>query len=655
MPATRTCACGCRRALPANSTIRRKYLNDQHRDRVKKRRQRARQLAADKDRRIDAKPFEDQSVSYIGRDTSKDGRASARRGRGYEEFVESGWPVELQAGRTTTGEAAAALDTSPANVSRWMAAFIEDQANEVARESWVRDDEVEEALLSLRPFMARFHSDLLYAPYYDEWEAEVDGVIGTGGRLCLLAPQRHSKTEFLIRYCQRRIAADPDICILWVGRSKELAEESVGMLRQLLEQEDFCESVLGPGEKFQPPPRSGKSWTDEKFTVAQRTKVRKSPTVRALGIGGTTSGRDADLIVVDDPQEREDCISPTTREKQARWFLTTLLARKMEHTGIALITSRRHLDDIPGRLVRDHADDWRMVTYRAHAIDCPKPEDDPDAHTDCVLWPELRSFRFLMGQKRADVAFFECNYQNNPTADSLVLIKAEDLERCKDYDRRIGALPKGATQLIVGIDPAEAKPVAAVLWAWQPEGGRMHIVDTMEADPGIRGGRQIVEGWHQKYGVTDFVVEKNIAQSWWQDKELRDYRARNGIPEVRQHYTSATNKMDPSHGVPKMFNDMRTQPPKITFPYADRETREKMDRFLQTILLFDPDNAGNKHADDDLPMAAWFAHHVMQGWSRTASSTAVADYPQTAWNPMWRTAYPRIDRGEVDYEELAYA
>jgi len=980
----RTCACGCGRALPRDATSRRRYYDDVHRDRAKKRRYRREHRDPSKDLRIDAKPVDGRVLAFKGREESEDGRASARRGAGYEAFRRTPWPGLIADGTVTNGEVATELGTTGANVSRWMAAYVEDLAAEAAMADWTRSDEVERALLAYEPFTRRFHPDALIPDFHLEWEEEIDGVVGNGGRLALLAPQRHGKlladstpvltpdgwrthgdlkvgdrvyapdgsattvigvkpkdvasvevefsdgqvikchpehlwtvydrglrryvtretrqltgrvimqgrrnllvdwteplqapeadlpidpyllgawlgdgqsdsaticgeptdlaaielelkvrgfepsrrwthpttgvgyigfrvaervgrgapnvwrelglyadkhvpdvyytgserqrrdllaglvdtdgsvdtdgrvrfttvsprlrddvvklvatfgyhpcvtevepdpapdaaiqgrrtvyvvawtphdgrmqgwaidrkrtvrrgpvrhdrrtivdirpaaepepghciavdhasqlylagdrlvpthnTEFLIRYCQRRIAADPDICILWVSRAKELAEESVGMLRQLLEDEQFCAAVLGPGEEFKPQARSGKSWTDEKFTVAQRTRVRKSPTVRALGIGGTTSGRDADLIIVDDPQEREDCVSPTTREKQARWFFTTLLARKMEHTGLALITSRRHIDDIPGKIAKDHAGDWRMVTYRAHKLGCPKPDENSERHDDCVLWPELRSHRFLMGQKRADVAFFECNYQNNPTADSLVLIKAEDLERCKDRGRRIGQAPKGATRLIAGIDPAEAKPVAAVLWAWCPDGS-MHVVDTMEADPGIRGGRQIVTGWHQKYGCREFVVETNMAQSWWQDRELRDYCSRNGIPTVREHYTSRMNKMDPSHGVPKMFNDMRTQPPKVTFPYADRETRDKIDRLLETYLLFDPDYAGNKHADDDLPMASWFGHHVMQGWTSQVIDTAKVDYHQTVWTSSWGTRYPSVTRG----------
>jgi len=631
--AVRTCACGCGEALAKGARWNRIYLNDKHQRRQTARNYNARKRTSERGIRNDRKRVgtgSGDALSFKGKDESLDNRGSYRRGPKYEAFCETDYPEAILSSEMTNGQVASEYGASHADISRWMAAYLEDRQTGAALKDWTRDEAVDAALMSYQPFVEHFHPEALIPDFHLEWEQEIDGVVGNGGRLVLLAPQRHGKTEFLIRYCQRRIAADPDICILWVSRAKELAEESVGMLRQLLEDEKFGEAVLGPGQTFRPPARSGKSWTDEKLTVGQRTRIRKSPTVRALGIGGTTSGRDADLIIVDDPQEREDCVSPTTREKQSRWFMTTLLARKMEKTGIALITSRRHIDDIPGKLIKDHAEDWRTIIYRAHKLGCPKPEADSADHADCILWPELRSHKFLMGQKRADVAFFECNYQNNPSADSLVLIKAEHLERCKDFSRSVGAMPKNATRYIAGIDPAEAKPVAAVLWAWEPS-GTMHIVDTLEAEPGVRGGRQIVTTWFKKYACREFVVEKNIAQSWWQDKELSDFCARNGIPKVREHYTDRTNKMDPKNGVPSMYNDMRTDPPKITFPYGDRDSQQQMDRLLRTFLLFDPDHAGGKHADDDLPMAAWFGHHVMQKWTVQRQDVAEYDYSQTQW------------------------
>lgn len=644
MTVTKKCACGCGEALPAGAHALAKYVDAKHRRRMEARRRRARQRDESKPRRFDAKPTEDQGFAWKSKVESKDGRASARRGPGYEKFRQTEWPDRIISGEASHTDAQRALGETGANVSRWMAAYYEDMALGKARDGWEQADDVQTAMLDYEAFTRRFHPEAEIPGYHLEWEQEIDGVVGTGGRLCLLAPQRHGKTEFLIRYCQRRIAEDPNICILWVSRAKELAEESVGLLRQYLEQEDFCEAVLGPGETFKPDTRSGRSWTDEKFTVAQRDRPRKSPTVRALGIGGTTSGRDADIIIVDDPQEREDCESPTTNEKQFRWFVTTLAARKMSYTGLALITSHRHMKDIPKRLMRDHAEDWRFLVYQAHDPTCTIPESREDEHVDCLLWPNAPhiDFKFLMGQKRADPAFYQCNYMNDPKTDGTVVITAEDIDVTKDHERRAGDIPRGVARLVAGIDPADAKPVAAVLWGFESDWGdknqgRRHVIDIMEAEPGVRGAREILSGWKQRYGCTLFVVESNMAQSWWQDKEIREIT--DGQVMLKPHYTDRTNKWSTSTGVVAMFAKMRAKPHEITIPWGDDQSRQLMDRLVRSFLAFDPNHPEAKHNYDDLCMAAWFPQPTMDAWVTPTTAWAEKDYRSTPY-VAGRTPFP---------------
>ncbi|HEY7821622.1 MAG TPA: hypothetical protein VIG24_02250, partial [Acidimicrobiia bacterium] len=407
--------------------------------------------------------------------------------------------------------------------------------------------------------------------------------------------------------------------------------------------EKFINDVLGPGQTFQPPTRSGLSWTNGEFTIGNRTEIRKAPTMKAIGVGGTIVGLDFDLIILDDPQDRIRCMSPSQREKDKEWLFTDFLSRKEEHTGVAFIMSRQHVDDLPGGVIRDHADDWRVMVYRSHDPGCTLVEHDVEAHTDCVLWPEKRPWSWLYPQKRANEAHFQRNYMNDPRTDTTVLITAEDIDRCKDRERKLGQIPKGVSRLVAGIDPADAKPVAAVLWGFEPpseqfERGRRHVIDIMEAEAGVRGGREIIRQWKKNYGCSLFVVEKNIAQSWWQDADIRALTS-DGMAQVKEHYTSASSKWNEATGVVAMFSKMRSDPPTITIPWGDEATRQKMDRLARTFLLFDPDYAGHKHADDDLPMAAWFPQPTMDGWVGQTTSRAEVDYHRTPYVPH-RTNYP---------------
>ena len=101
---------------------------------------------------------------------------------------------------------------------------------------------------------------------------------------------------------------------------------------------------------------------------------------------------------------------------------------------------------------------------------------------------------------------------------------------------------------------------------------------------------------------------------------------------------------DVAHGIVAMFQHMRRSEPTITFPYGDRGSQQKMDRLLKTLLVFDPDFGGNKHADDDLPHAMWFPQKWMDRWGHEWVDRAVVDYDQTPY--AWRTAYPSQTTGQ---------
>ncbi|HEY7824752.1 MAG TPA: hypothetical protein VIG24_18065, partial [Acidimicrobiia bacterium] len=282
---TRRCACGCGKSFLTTPGGRKKFYDDKCRKRSHMREKRRAARSGDKALRIDAKPIEDQGFEYTSRSDSKDGRASARRGPGYDRFRQTDWPDRIISGEASHADAQRALGETGANVSRWMAAYYEDMALGKAREEHEPDLSHTDDLGS---FTRRYFPSLLVPDFHLEWEQAIDETVGTGGRLLLLAPQRFGKSELLIRYCLRRIAQNPNISIGWVSKTADLAERMVGYVRANLDHnEKFINDVLGPGQTFQPPTRSGLSWTNGEFTIGNRTEIRKAPTMKAIGVGGT--------------------------------------------------------------------------------------------------------------------------------------------------------------------------------------------------------------------------------------------------------------------------------------------------------------------------------------------------------------------------------
>lgn len=618
-----TCACGCGEVLPSDRHPRMKFLNPTHRRRQQQRRylhkKRVKQAQADGDfsRLEGTKTGEDESRLIDEHDFA----GQIRRGPMYEQFVADGLAAEVWHGRLKQVDAAERFGTSKMNVSRWMKAYAVDMARE---ERQRRHSSDEETFADLAAFTERFFSHLEVPDFHREWVGHIDRTVDSGGRLLLLAPQRHGKSEMLIRYCIMRICRDPNVRILWVSKTVTLAEKMVGYVRQVLENnEELRDASIGPGKTFVPSKGSGLPWTNGEFTVACRSEVRKTPTMTAIGVGGTILGLDADLVVLDDPQDRARCQSPSYRASDVEWMFTDFMSRKEEDTGVAFIMSRQHIDDLPGHVIRDHLDDWDVRIYRAHDPACTVPEKDFAGHRDCVLWPEKRSWEWLYHQKQANLDHFSRNYMNDPKADGMTYITADELTKIEDRTRRVGELPTGGGRLVVGVDPAEAKPVAATLWCW--DGIQRHLIDAREFSASVVGLREVLAEWPARYGVREIAFEKNMAQSWLLDEEVKRLRDEQGL-KIHHHYTSRINKQSNAIGPVSMFQRMRCEPPEITIPGAPGDGQERIERVKRSWLSFDPDMAGHKHADDDLVMASWFPQLVIDSWEKAAPQEMIVEF-----------------------------
>ena len=619
----------CSEPLPKG---RRKWHSNACRDRMNKRQQRARERQeAGREPRRDVKPLDKRNnLEFLPRELSRDGRGPARGGPKYEAFVASGWAEEIALGHATPSEAADALGERPGSVSRWMANYVEQKANAALASDWTMPVDVANDLDDYAAFCRRFWPDHKVPPFAAEWGDLITDALDTGGRLLLLAAQRHSKTESLIKYCVWRICRNPDIKIIWISQSQDLAKKAVGYILDILTTHDeLIEQVLGPGREFRPPTRQNMSWTSEEFTVGVRSKPAKSPTMVAIGKGGSLLSRDADLIVCDDLQEHKHIRSPSMREKDVDWFFTDLMSRKMPDTGLAVIGSRQHVDDIYKHIL-DRSDQWTVKVYPVHDPACTLPPDDVAAHVDCMLWPEQYSYSYMQEQRaQQGEAYFQRNMMNDPKADQLVFVTSEDIGRRMDPEFMAGEVPAGA-RLVAGIDPASSKPTAASLWAHRK--GKRYLVDVMLASPGNKGAREILETFHGTYGCFRFIVEQNGYQGEiMQDAEVRAMIAGLGL-QVAGHYTSRVNKWNEASGVVKFLHSIRAEDSPIVLPSAgDKEVLERLEQAYRQWAIFDPDYVNHKHADDDLVMACWFPQLQMDKWDTSDQIVVVGHDQQTGY------------------------
>ena len=557
------------------------------------------------------------------------------RGQHYEQFVKE-YAVALENKKYTHQQVADKLGIGRSVVTKMYTAYQEDKQIVAAREDWEVSQETIKSLEDFKDFRNRYfktETGELYetADFHEGWINSIMDAIKNGGQQMILSPPRHGKTDLLTHFAVWQICKNPNIRIMWVGGNEDIAKNAVGsVLDQLENNELLIEEICGPGVKFQPKVRSGKSWSSGQFTVGTRTITGiKSPTMVAVGKGGKILSRDCDLIIADDIEDHGTTIQPSAREQTRQWWTTTLSSRKEEHTAVVVIGSRQHPEDLYNFLLENPQ--FETKVEEAHSLECVLPETEFEVHQDCMLWPGKRTYKWLMGQKdNADTtggrAIFEMVYLNKAFVEGITMFNSEDIDQCRDVNRVIGQVPAG-THLIAGLDPASTGFQACVLWAANPDTGQMFLVDIEnEQGGGVIQARKSIKRWHEKYGLAHWVIEENgFQKAIRQDTELKDFCGRMGI-HLEGHQTQK-NKYDPIYGVGSMQQLFEQK--LINLPYGDTESETKSNIYRRQLIYFSSAASRASKAKSyksDVVMASWFPMKVVRRLGKERLAEVGLDY-----------------------------
>jgi hypothetical protein len=162
----------------------------------------------------------------------------------------------------------------------------------------------------------------------------------------------------------------------------------------------------------------------------------------AVPVGGSFTGRGADIIIIDDPLKAGDAQSETARSNVNDWYGTTLLSRlnNKEQGAIILVMQRLHEDDLAGKLLRD-AGVWRHLDLPAIAEEDQKIQIGPDKFYHRkrgeALHPERESLAQLEEIRREMTSLsFSAQYLQRPVPLEGNLIKRSWLHYYDDDPNR---------------------------------------------------------------------------------------------------------------------------------------------------------------------------------------------------------------------------
>jgi hypothetical protein len=572
--------------------------------------------------------------------------SKGRQGLTFQRLLEDRMFGEILAGKTTISGAAARLTVTPAAVAQAVVAFKDLYEQACKFGDWrpdtdlmtellgpPTDDEtdlgpgdLEELVDSFIRFRDRYfrtekNEPYITMPFHRRWVVAVLKAIFTGSQILILSPPRHGKTDLMRHVCIWLILRDPNVRILWVAGHQRLAETWLLSIMDELENnsaliEDFC----GPGGSFKPSKTRGVMWARSGFTVALRTATGiKSPNMVPVGRGarGSIRSRDCDIIIVDDLEDQPATMQEASRANTRDWWTVTVASRKMKHTGIVYISNRVHPDDLAGHLLEN--EEWESIVETAHSLDCAKDPTDEEAHIDCMLFPHLNPYSWLMGQQRAapNRALFELMYLNVDLPDSIRIFQPEEIDHCKSL-RIVGDIPTGLkdddnepirVHLYAGLDPADTGYQAAFLWAVTFQPFRMFIVDyENRRGGGLQAAHEQFKDWLAAYDCRHWDIEEvGWQKAIRQSETIRDWAHRNDVV-LQGHETTAQNKWDPIYGVGAMTELFRDGT--IDIPWGSPESVEKMALYRRQLVYFSSTASQSKHArtgyKSDILMASWF-------------------------------------------------
>jgi hypothetical protein len=450
-------------------------------------------------------------------------------------------------------------------------------------------------------------------------------------------PPDHAKsTTLTINYVTWRICQDPNVRILIISKTQDMAKKFlVAIKARLAENSAYTklQADFGPPGGFA---EGAARWAADAIYVSGQDSGEKDPTVQAVGIKGHIYGSRCDLAIMDDTV---DHTNHQDYEKQIDWIQNQVSSRVADAGGrMLLVGTRMETVDLYSEIRKPsyYVDGESPWTYLKQPAVLEYADDPKDWKT---LWPETnRPPVSIKGRKVAEsqgwprdgmwpawpgpalarkrskmrARNWSMIYQQDQVADDSTF-KQEDVQGCVDRARYPGRLMAGQSghrqhgmegvTVIAGVDPAAAGYTAIHVWALDRQTGVRWVLEVVNKRGMLPHElREEMFRITERYGVSEWRIEKNAYQaSLVQDRLIRDHMNARGV--LISGHTTDAKKWDPDYGVASMatlFEGWRDGRNLIRLPSQTQS--EPVRNFIEQLCSWTPETKGLT----DTVMAAWF-------------------------------------------------
>jgi predicted phage terminase large subunit-like protein len=229
-------------------------------------------------------------------------------------------------------------------------------------------------------------------------------------RLIINMPPRHTKSEFASYMLPAWFLGKyPNKKIIQCSNTAELAVGFGRKVRNLVDSEQYAQ--IFPNVTLR---------SDSK--AAGRWSTSGNGEYFAIGVGGTVTGKGADLLIIDDPHSEQEAAlaagDPTVFDKVYEWYTSGPRQRLQPGGSIVVVMTRWAKRDLTGKILQSMIDKdgetWEVINFPAIL-----PSGNP-------LWPEFWSLPELEAlQLELPPAKWNAQYQQSPTSEEGAIVKRE--------------------------------------------------------------------------------------------------------------------------------------------------------------------------------------------------------------------------------------
>lgn len=238
-------------------------------------------------------------------------------------------------------------------------------------------------------------------------------------RLIINMPPRHTKSEFASYLLPAWFLGKfPDKKIIQSSNTGDLAVGFGRKVRNLVDGEVY--SKVFPNVALRHDSKAAGRWS-----------TNANGEYFAIGVGGTVTGKGADLLIIDDPHSEQEAklaeSDPTVFDSVHEWYTSGPRQRLQPRGAIVIVMTRWAKKDLTGRVLKDSAqrggDEWEVIEFPAIL-----PSDKP-------LWPEFWTYKELDALRtELPNAKWQAQYQQNPTSEGGAIVKREWWKRWEKED-----------------------------------------------------------------------------------------------------------------------------------------------------------------------------------------------------------------------------